>query len=614
MLDLYDNYFEENRKQKLLLTLNGDLNSAIITMEYSLISMKDIKKKAEHFYSIELDRLRLFTQQGVEIFEEDLMFLKDGTLLYVSDSRDFDAYSQFSVYQIIKTLGEGGFGKVMLGKHKLTQEQVAIKIIDSGKLWNAADIDLVFREAEVMKNLRHKNIIKIINCYTLPSMQVILIMEFLEGGDLVDYIQQKGKLSEEEARIIFRQIADAICYCHDQKLVHRDLKLENILLTSKTEKQVKIIDFGIATVATNFIIDKIDLGSLSYMPPEVLSGQIQQIRPSIDIWAMGVILFALVCGTLPFTRPLQEQTVQNILKLNYQFPNISLSKEYKELVQLMLNPDPNERYSAYQVLGHPWLRKSQSTLQAPSKLFPKGIIKRDYTKISGGNNGNSKKLMTSSMTIGRDFTCLQQGKTYQSNGLESPTLIIRSPSQIKPFESLKQQTEILESQEPEQQQDEKKIIKTVRERKLSSFNQKLIDKIFKEDRVVKRNAHTHPLNSPKESKERSPIERAQIQLSSAKIHSKQSSEDFTKRVRSKQIKLRTIINLSQLTDLKMLYGDALKKNNEPKRIITEQNDSLNLYKLQLSFRHRKMRSDQLLQKTFKSGELKISELYSTLFK
>lgn len=89
----------------------------------------------------------------------------------------------------MKTLGEGGFGKVMLGKHKLTNEMVAIKIIDSGKLWNAADIDLVFREAEVMKNLRHKNIIKILNCYTLPSMQVVLIMEFLEGGDLVDYIQ-----------------------------------------------------------------------------------------------------------------------------------------------------------------------------------------------------------------------------------------------------------------------------------------------------------------------------------------------------------------------------------------------------------------------------------------
>ncbi|CAD8124021.1 unnamed protein product [Paramecium sonneborni] len=98
------------------------------------------------------------------------------------------------------------------------------------------------------------------------------------------------------------------------------------------------------------------------------------------------------------------------------------------------------------------------------------------------------------------------------------------------------------------------------------------------------------------------------------VHTKQSSENFTIRVKSKQIKLRTIIILSQLTDLKFLYGEALKNNNEPKKIIAEQNDSLNLYKLQSSFRHRKMRSDQLLQKTFKFGELKITDLYSTLFK
>lgn len=123
-----------------------------------------------------------------------------------------------------------------------------------------------------MKNLRHNNIIKVINCYTLPNMQVVLVMEYLQGGDLVDYLQEKGKLSEEEAKVIFKQIADAIRYCHEKRLIHRDLKLENILLTSKHEKQIKIIDFGIATVALDFVMDKIDIGSLSYMAPEVLSG------------------------------------------------------------------------------------------------------------------------------------------------------------------------------------------------------------------------------------------------------------------------------------------------------------------------------------------------------
>lgn len=89
---------------------------------------------------------------------------------------------------------------------------------------------------------------------------------------MVEYLQEKGGLSEQEARIIFRQIAEAIRYCHDKRLIHRDLKLENILLTSKVEKIIKIIDFGIATVSTNFTIDKVDRGSLSYMPPELMSG------------------------------------------------------------------------------------------------------------------------------------------------------------------------------------------------------------------------------------------------------------------------------------------------------------------------------------------------------
>lgn len=136
----------------------------------------------------------------MEIFEEDLNFIRDGLLLYVSDGQDFDSYSQINVYEIVKVLGEGGFGKVMLGKHKVTGEMYAIKVIDALKMWNAADIDLIFREAELMKNLSHPNIIKIFNCYTLSDMQVVLIMEYLQGGDLVDYLQEKGRLSEEEAK------------------------------------------------------------------------------------------------------------------------------------------------------------------------------------------------------------------------------------------------------------------------------------------------------------------------------------------------------------------------------------------------------------------------------
>ena len=115
---------------------------------------------------------------------------------------------------MLKVLGEGGFGKVFLGQHKTTSELVAIKLVNMNKIGNAQDVDMVFREAEMLKNLNHKNIVKIKNCYTLSNMQVVYIMEYLEGGELYDYLKAKERLSEEEARIIFLQMAEAISYCH----------------------------------------------------------------------------------------------------------------------------------------------------------------------------------------------------------------------------------------------------------------------------------------------------------------------------------------------------------------------------------------------------------------
>ena len=108
-------------------------------------------------------------------------------------------------------------------------------------LGTAQDIDMVFREAEMLKALRHKHIVVIKNTYTLHNMQVIFIMEYLEGGELLAYVQDKGGLTEDEAKHFFKQLVSAMIYCHQEKLIHRDLKLENILLTSKDSKHIKVI-------------------------------------------------------------------------------------------------------------------------------------------------------------------------------------------------------------------------------------------------------------------------------------------------------------------------------------------------------------------------------------
>ena len=159
---------------------------------------------------------------------------------------------------------------------------------------------MVFREAEIVKSLNHKNIVKIKNCYTLCNMQVVFIMEFLEGGELLDKVEKATKFSEQQARIYFKQIVEAMNYCHKNNLIHRDLKLENVLLTNLNTDQIKIVDFGIAGVASKFNVENIDSGSLRYMSPEVVSSKAKQLTSAIDIWAMGVILFVMLVGDFPF--------------------------------------------------------------------------------------------------------------------------------------------------------------------------------------------------------------------------------------------------------------------------------------------------------------------------
>lgn len=158
--------------------------------------------------------------------------------LYLGE--DFDDNTQLLEYEILRELGEGGFGKVLLGKHKKTNEKVALKLIKSSFMDNSNDVGRIFAEASALKNLNHENIVKIKNFFTLNNMQFIFVMEFLEGGELKEYINKKKRLNEEEAQKFFIQIVDAIYYCHRQGIIHRDLKLENILLDNLESKKIKV--------------------------------------------------------------------------------------------------------------------------------------------------------------------------------------------------------------------------------------------------------------------------------------------------------------------------------------------------------------------------------------
>ena len=199
-------------------------------------------------------------------------------------------------YVIKGTIGTGSFGKVKLGEHELTGHKVAVKILNKEKLQSMEICGKVRREVQYLKLLRHPHIIKLYEVISTPT-DVFMVMEHVPGGELFEYIVQHGKLAEGVARKFFQQIISGIYYCHRHKIVHRDLKPENLLLDANGN--VRIADFGLSNMILDGEFLSTSCGSPNYAAPEVISSK-QYAGPEVDVWSCGVILYALLCGSLPF--------------------------------------------------------------------------------------------------------------------------------------------------------------------------------------------------------------------------------------------------------------------------------------------------------------------------
>lgn len=245
----------ENLPDNLVCRLNGtgflNRKEEIMYIEYGTISSfsefkKEICKVMKQSYH---SSSRLYDKEGVELFEADLMMLNKGDIIYLAaKGEDFDYSSILADYERKEVLGEGGFGKVYLATNRETGENVAIKFMDiSHYLTHADQIEEIYREADAMQKLSHNHIIQLHKAF-LQKKEVILIMEYAGGGELADRVDQKGSFTEVGARFIFKQICGAISYCHNRGLIHRDLKLENVLFKEKGGLSIKIVDFGIAGV------------------------------------------------------------------------------------------------------------------------------------------------------------------------------------------------------------------------------------------------------------------------------------------------------------------------------------------------------------------------------
>ncbi|KAF3774722.1 Calcium-dependent protein kinase [Nymphaea thermarum] len=270
------------------------------------------------------------------------------------------------VYKIGKKLGQGQFGTTYLCVHKVTGEQFACKSIPKRKLICPEDYEDVRREVEIMRHLRaHPNVVTIVGAYE-DALFVHLVMELCAGGELFDRIIQKGHYSERKAAGLIRTIVGVVEACHSSGVMHRDLKPENFLFAdAREEAPLKTIDFGLSVFYKPGDVFFDVVGSPYYVAPEVLK---KHYGPEADVWSAGVILYILLSGVPPFWAETEQGIFRQILQgpLDFQSePWPGISESAKDLIRNMLTRNPKKRFTARQVLSHPWIVDDNVALDKP---------------------------------------------------------------------------------------------------------------------------------------------------------------------------------------------------------------------------------------------------------
>ncbi|KAM8818656.1 testis-specific serine/threonine-protein kinase 1-like [Rhynchonycteris naso] len=264
-------------------------------------------------------------------------------------------------------LGEGSYAKVKSAYSERLKFNVAVKIIDRKKAPTDFLEKFLPREIEILTMLNHRSIIKTYEIFETSDGKVYIVMELGVQGDLLEFIKTRGALHEDDARKKFHQLSSAIKYCHDLDIVHRDLKCENLLLDK--DFNIKLSDFGFSKRCLRddggqLTLSKTFCGSAAYAAPEVLQGIPYQ--PKVyDIWSLGVILYIMVCGSMPY----DDSNIKKMLRIQKEhrinFPRFkNLTGECKDLIYRMLQPDVSRRLHIDEILSHCWVQPKAQCLSS----------------------------------------------------------------------------------------------------------------------------------------------------------------------------------------------------------------------------------------------------------
>lgn len=368
--------------------------------------LSDLFEKASKVLDLECPD-RAYYSNGAECTDIDQV--GDDEVLHISCGEPFklvEGVVEKSMvvgnYMIAEKLGEGGFGAVMKGVHTETGEAVAVKFIPKKSFRQLSDLQRVFTEIQALRNLRHPNIIRILDVADNPE-SICFIMEYAGGGELRGYVEKHKFLSEDESREFFKQIVRAVHYIHSKKIIHRDLKLENILLDGTN--RCKIVDFGLSDYVSGKERTVTDAGTEAYLAPEVYNGYSGNSDPfKIDSWALGVILYAMTHGKLPFDRP-DHETCAMLDKGGLTF-NEDLTRTCTKLTKVMLTPSPENRASVDAINLDEWVTMHRFAM---ADLGP-----------DSEDSGDAEPSKPSSMTRRDSRSNTLPGRMVETSAAESP--------------------------------------------------------------------------------------------------------------------------------------------------------------------------------------------------
>ena len=366
------------------LTINSKYSLSLKYLKELILKTIHSSKELTSIFSLsDYDEIHtLYNEKEIPIDETDIQYLKqDEIIFFTFDASSFKSSNHYNQYQFIRWIKSGGYGQVFLSKHVYTNKEYAIKQIDTSEFSNE-DLYNISRENLILRSMVHKNVIRCYNSFAHEN-KFYTVMDFAEGGELTYLLKDKGALNEDEAKKIFKQIYEAVCYIHSRNIIHRDLKPNNILFLDKERTHIVIIDFGISGMSNGNQKEKIKAGTTRFLPPEIVGGEEFSSSQKLDIWALGVILFLMVEGCYPFNGKSTKEIILAILKENIEFnKKIKISNALKNLIGGMLEKNHRFRIDDDSDLFNKWFNYSPPVIQRKKTMEEKNSRKKNENYLN----------------------------------------------------------------------------------------------------------------------------------------------------------------------------------------------------------------------------------------